>query len=64
MANYDAKRFLEEVAKECAENALAERKFTADSDLFGSHVLSALRRVESDAMYLEALRKNRWVVAQ
>ena len=61
---YDAVRFLDEVGKECVEMSQDGKQFTADPDLFGPHVLSALRRVESDLMYLEALRDNRWVVAQ
>jgi hypothetical protein len=61
---YDVKLFLSELAKSCAEDALAGKQFEADPDLLGSHVLSALGRVESDLIYLEALRDNRWVVAR
>ena len=61
---YDVKRFLDELAKECAEVALAGKQFEADPDLLGTHVLTAAARVEADLMYLEALRDNRWVVAQ
>ena len=61
---YDVKHFLDELAKECAEEALAGKQFSADPDLLGAHAASAVERVEADLMYLEALRDNRWVVAQ
>ena len=61
---YDVKHFLDELAKECVEMAQDGKQFTADPDLLGPIAMTAAKRVEEDTMYLEALRDNRWVVAQ
>ena len=61
---FDVKKFLDLLAEAVVDAARAGDQFVADPDLLGPRLMSASKRVESDLMYLEALRDNRWVVAQ
>ena len=61
---FDVKKFLDLLAEAVVDAARAGDQFVADPDLLGPRLMSASKRVESDLMYLEALRDNRWVVAE
>ena len=61
---FDVKVFLDALAEAVVEAAQAGKQFEADPDLLGPRLMTAAERVAADLMYLEALRGNRWVVAQ
>ena len=61
---FDVKHFLDALAEAVVEAAQAGKQFEADPDLLGPRLMTAAKRVEEDTMYLEALKDNRWVVAQ
>jgi hypothetical protein len=61
---FDAKNFLDLLLEAVVEADRAGKQFEADPELLGPRLMSAAKRVGADAMYLEALRDNRWVVAR
>lgn len=61
---YDVKQFLDLLTEAVVESAQAGKQFEADPELLATRLMTAAERVEADLMYLEALRDNRWVVAQ